>query len=444
MNDEPAAVPGESRHRHRQQPEREPEEEQRDGALVQVLRPEEGEAAPADQQAERPGERAELPRAAVASEQLPAEQSSHARDHRVERDEQVRVGRANVHGDPGRDAGERGDGDEPGPAVEERCDRDGAEHAHDGRAGVDLRMPVGGEIRGEPGAPGDQGDEPGQPELSPRSEDDEREPDGRDRPAGVCGGAHRFSTTTIARALCGPTETTSGYRPGFLGARRTSRPGFVVPVLPRKAPARRRVGEHADAETRAHLRLDHRARELDIAHAHAQRLRGPDVPGNVLRGDRDHVRAWRDDLAVDLPVPGDRPGRLLPAGEDEPLAVDEEHRMRPLRELVRDVDPVGVPVAVRRDRERHLARAGCGEADHARRRRVHLHLVRQVDRPVLREEMDARLVDALADEAARVVATVPGVGDLAPRGTARRRPASARRSRRRRRSRAARGPACAA
>ena len=71
--------------------------------------------------------------------------------------------------------------------------------------------------------------------------------------------------------------------------------------------------------------------------------------------------------------------------------------------------PVGVPVAVRRDRERHLARPGRREAEHARRGRVHLHLVRQVDRPVLRGEMDARLVDALGDEAARVVAAVPGV-----------------------------------
>ena len=268
MNDEPAAAPGEPRHRHGEQPEREPEEEQRDRALVQVLRPEERETAPADQQAERPGERTELPRAVVAADQLPAEQRRRAGDHGVERDEQVRVGRADVHRDPRGGAGERRDGDEPRPAVEERRDPDRAERADDGRAGVDLRVPVRGEIRGEPGAPGDPGDEPGEPELAPRREDDEREPDRCERPAGVCGGAHRFPTTTIARALCGPTETTSGYRPGFAGARRTSRPGFAVAGLaPAKRQRARRVGEHADAETRAHLRLDHRARELDVADA---------------------------------------------------------------------------------------------------------------------------------------------------------------------------------
>ena len=172
----------------------------------------------------------------------------------------------------------------------------------------------------------------------------------------ACAAVLIASSRRRSRGRCaGRPKRRAGTAPACCGARRTSKPGFAVPFFraKRQRAARRRA---RGRRTRAHLRLDHRTRELDVAHVHAQRPRGPDVPGDVLRGDREDVRARRGELAADLPVPADRTGRLLAAGEDEPLAVDEEHCMRPLGQLVGDAYPVGLPVAVRRDRERHLPR----------------------------------------------------------------------------------------
>ena len=70
-------------------------------------------ALPADEERERPGERPELARARLLAEELPGERQRGHRDDAVQRQQEVRLGRADVHRDPRRHARERGEREQP-------------------------------------------------------------------------------------------------------------------------------------------------------------------------------------------------------------------------------------------------------------------------------------------------------------------------------------------
>ena len=98
---------GEPRQREREQAERQHEEEQLDRSLLHVLRPEQAQAVPADERRDRPGERPELAGARLLAVELPGERERGDDDDAVDRQQEVRLGRADVDRDARRNAGER-------------------------------------------------------------------------------------------------------------------------------------------------------------------------------------------------------------------------------------------------------------------------------------------------------------------------------------------------
>ena len=340
-----------------------------------------------------PGQRTELARAGVAADELEAEQHRRPRNDRVERQQQVRVGRADVHGDARRGAGKGADGDQPRPPAEQRGEPDRAERTDDDRRPVDLRVPARREVEGEERAADEPRGEPAHPQVAARRDEEERQAGAGDRPAGVGEvGPHLGLTITAARAAWSPARTTSVYRPGRPGARTTSRPGFAVPSAGAEAPAHRRVRRDLDAEPGPRLRLDPVTGERDVPEHDVDGLPGVgQVPGAILGGELKPVDARPEHLPVDAAVPLDRRALLLPPRVDDPLPVHEQDPVRRLVRLVGDDDAVAAAVAVRRE----LARRHRDDRD-LRRGRVDPHLVRQVDRPVLVGQVDARLVDAFA------------------------------------------------
>jgi len=180
--DHPAAAPVEASERHGQQAEGEVEGEQLDRALAHVLAPREREAAPRNEGGEGQRDRAELSRAGVSAQQLPGERERGGGDHGVERNEQVRLGRADGHRDPRRDAGERGQGEQPRPAEKEGGSGDRECEPGDGAAGQQGGVPLRRDVDGEDGCAEHPGGEPSQPLRPPRSEQQRREADGADDP----------------------------------------------------------------------------------------------------------------------------------------------------------------------------------------------------------------------------------------------------------------------
>jgi hypothetical protein len=147
--DHPAAAPVEAPERDGQQAEGEIEGEELDRALADVLAPREREAAPGDERGEGQRNGAELSATRVASEQLPGQRERGGGDHGVERHEQVRLGRADGHRDPRGDAGERGQGQQPRPAKEQRGSGGSEEEPGDGAAGQQARVPLRRQVDGE-------------------------------------------------------------------------------------------------------------------------------------------------------------------------------------------------------------------------------------------------------------------------------------------------------
>jgi hypothetical protein len=197
--DRDQAAPGETGEHDRQQAEREVEEEQVDRALAQVLRPEDREARPGDEGGQRPGHRAELPRACVALEQFPREQDGRRGDDRVHRHEQIRLGRADVHVDPRGDARKHGEREHERPAAQhERAGRGEAQPDH--RQPAEQRpVPVRGEVDGEQDRSERPGAQAGQPLDTRRRDEQEREPEAAEHAADVPG---HGVTVTIAFATC--------------------------------------------------------------------------------------------------------------------------------------------------------------------------------------------------------------------------------------------------
>ena len=267
----------------------------------------EAEPAPGDEQRERPGERPELPRAVVAADQLPAEQHRRAGDHGVERDEQVRVGRADVHRDPRRRAGERRDGDQPRPAAEERA-RSRPRRARRRRR-PPRRPSCARRGRGRRRGTRSRASQA----TSPASRRSRRGATitsaspaaATGPPAWARSAVTAGSRSRVAASAWPGTVTTSAVAPRLRAARgaRAAR----APPSPCRAPSRQRTRRSAEtphAEPSAGLRLDRGSRELDVADDDVRRpcrwrrcRRGP------AAAEPDAVVAGRHGLPVDLAVP---------------------------------------------------------------------------------------------------------------------------------------------
>ena len=189
-----------------------------------------------------------------------------------------------MDGNPGRGARERRDGDEPGPAPEDRGDRERPRGPDDRGGRVDLRVPGRREVHGEERAADAPRAEACEPQVAPGPGEEEPEPDRGERaadPGEV--GAHRRLTISAARTRWAPTLTVSVYRPGLAGARSTSSARLGRAGRLRQPPVDAGVGEDAHAEARAGRRLDPAARQRDVPDDDDERLpRRGDVPRPVL------------------------------------------------------------------------------------------------------------------------------------------------------------------
>ena len=171
-------MPGEPRQHDGEQPEGQVEEEQVDGALTHVVRPEDREADPGGERRERPRDDRELSQARVSPPELPGQEERSRGDHAVERHEEVGLGRADRDVDARRDARERDQRQEPGPAAEHPRAPDRECDPEDGGTGQQRPVAVRREVRSEQDDAQSPGDEPGEP-LSPgRRGDQHREPSG--------------------------------------------------------------------------------------------------------------------------------------------------------------------------------------------------------------------------------------------------------------------------
>ena len=83
------------------------------------------------------------------------------------------------------------------PALDEECS-----------AREQRQMAARSEVVGEPDATGCPGDEPGEPEVPARGEEEERDPGYGERAGGPCDLSSHGATTTSARALWPRSETT--------------------------------------------------------------------------------------------------------------------------------------------------------------------------------------------------------------------------------------------
>ena len=199
QGEHPAAAPVETGERNGEQAEGEVEGEELDRALANVLAPGEREAAPRDEGGERQRDRAELARPRVAAQELPGQRERRGGDHRVERHEQVRLGRPDGHRDPRGDAGERRQGQQPRPAAKQGGPGGGEDEPGDGGPGEQGRVPLRRDVDGEGRCAERPGGEPGQPQRPRGSDQQHREAGGADDPGDPCElAAHETITSVCA------------------------------------------------------------------------------------------------------------------------------------------------------------------------------------------------------------------------------------------------------
>ena len=300
---------------------------------------------------------------------------------RVERQQEVRLRRADVHREARRHARKRRHREQPGEAH------------HDGRAGRRRDRTQNGGSRGEPvvavrgeidrqAEPADRpGGEPGDAGVAPRRHDQQREADRSESAEHLRGG--RAHATDHDRGL---RRVTHGGDVQVVDARLLRCTEMERPARRRARPAveapgdDRRVRGHTDREAPAGRDHHPRAPEGDVADLRDREAeQGRAVAGGVLRLDRQHVPAGRQGpaRAREEPVPDERARSLLPAGEDHLPAAQEQDRVPRLAECVVDPEDVGVPVAVGRDdRELRVRHMDDG------RLRVEPEVARQRDRAV--------------------------------------------------------------
>ena len=204
-----AARPGQPREQDGEQAERQVEEQELDRALVEVVRPREGQAAPADEESQRQRERAELAAPGVPADQLVGEDERRGRDDAVERDQQGRLRRAERDRDPRGNAGERGQRQEPRPAVEEERSDDDRDHSRGGGGGQKLRVAARREVDRQERAADRQGGQARKPAVAPRGDEDRCEPGGAEDSARACElGRHRTNTSARSEWLVVETVRT--------------------------------------------------------------------------------------------------------------------------------------------------------------------------------------------------------------------------------------------
>ena len=303
--------------------------------------------------------------------------------------------------DADRDAREREQRHEPRLPLErrrqERRDDECAE-----RPAHRLRVVVRGERRGEH-ARAERGEaEPREP-VAPRArEEQERQPEARDR-AGEPREADQ-RTTTVAVSTWPCSRTVSRYVPGERAARSFN---TGADAKPERVPSVQRY-RFASVETRMRKRASGftvtRARgERDVAQRDGDPLHlGRTVAGEIDRADDERVRPRREQPPVHLAVPRDLVLRLVRAPADDALPVDEDEHVRVLAQLVVDRHRVRLVVAVGREHGTHRARIEhCGEL------RLEHDRVRDEDGAPLVREVHLHPVGPVRRERGRVRPAVP-------------------------------------
>ena len=301
---------------------------------------------------------------------------------------------------------------------------------------------VGSEVEAEQARARRPGDEPGEPELAPRRDEQEREAEAAERTgeAGELGQRTGSRTNTAARAVCPLAETVKREAAFLERGAEPQRARGREPAAAAERPAHPlRIRGDADRERRSGGDGDPVAAERDVANGdrdHRRPRRA--VAGRVERQQLEPVGARPHRPSVHLPVPDDRLLGAREPGQRAPPPVDEERAAALLVQPVAHPQLVAPAVAVGRDD----ARCDPDVLDH-RRCHVDPDRVRQRDRLVLAAHVDPGPVLALGQDPAGVVAAVPAGSRPAPSDSASRARSSAR-PRRRRRSRRRAGPPCAA
>ena len=238
-------------------------------------------------------------RAALAvAEQLPRERDRGHGDDAVERKQQIRLRRADVHRDAGGRARERREREQPRDAharVQPPADRrDQAEHRRSRKQAV---MPVRREVDDETGAADRPGAEPSETEIATVRGDERREPDGAESARDLCD-ARAHATTTEQTAVWLPTVRYRRYTPADCGARRCSVPRGRLPCRPWRshstcgASVETRSANRPPGRTTTRVRASVEVPNLSDREGHTGRL----VAGAVLRREAEHVPARRKRL----------------------------------------------------------------------------------------------------------------------------------------------------
>ena len=207
--------------------------------------------------------------------------------------------------------------------------------------------------------------------------------------------------------MCPLAETVSVNRPFCSGARSRSVPGRAKPLRPPSVQRTRSASEETRTAKGAPAAAVMRSRPSVTKRT----ATGPPASGqNDSRPDRRRPAGARRRPAGRAVHAPSRSRRSSPpyaeTRQRTPLAVDEERAATGLVQAVGDENLIATPVAVRRDH----TRAHADVLDH-RWRHVDPDRVRQRDRLVLAAHVDPRLVLALRQDPARVVAAVPADHD---------------------------------
>ena len=340
---QPASLPRQAREHQREQPERQVERRERHRSLTRAVAPEQRDSRPRDERCERPRERAELSRAAVAAEELPRERE-HARDAR-------RRTAAGAGSPPRR---------RPSPArapARTRARPSGAATASAGRAprarpprrrrpptatASSASLPSGLSVTTSIDPPTSAAPSAASRSDTPARDDEHRQPERAEHAADD----HGCALTKTGIASRWPSyETVSVYRPGSAGESSVSVRAPELPVRDAEPPAvPLGVGRDADAEANAGgtpicRRTSSMNRIRTNVCVSVERL-----PARSVRNDHERVRPLGRAAPVPLDLPFTCAARSAP--DDVLRRPRRARRSRALREPEPHAHEVPVPVAV--------------------------------------------------------------------------------------------------
>ena len=200
--------------------------------------------------------RPELARACVLAVEPPGECDRRDHDDSVQRQQEVRLRRPDMHRDPRGHTREHGRSEQPGhtkhdPGADSRLRQ--AEH---GGTRQDAVVAVRREVDRQHPAADRPRDEPADTKLAPRCDEQQREAERAERPARL-GHVRAHATTTAVLAECGPAGDVQPVDARLLRRTEVERAAGLLAVCAVQSPLHRRIiGRDTKREARARLHDD--------------------------------------------------------------------------------------------------------------------------------------------------------------------------------------------